>query len=109
MMIRSKQKSKTKHQKKLAKREHQKKEEKNFERSVNKLLAKYDPELIANIEGLTEFCSSSKMEQMFKNYQQLMEDRYNQKIEPSKIPEVQPGAIDPRRNLKTDYFKLNDY
>jgi hypothetical protein len=108
-MIRSKQKSKTKHQKKLAKRERQKKEEKNFERSVNKLLTKYDPELIANIEGLTDFYSSSKMEQMFKNYQQLMEDHYEQKVEPSKIPEVEPGAIDPRKNIKTDYFQLNDY
>ena len=101
--------TKTKHQKKLAKRERQKKEEKNFERSINKLLSNHDPELIANIEGLTDFYSSSKMEQMFKNYQTLMEDRYNQKVEPTKIPDVEPGVIDPRKNLKTDYFKLNDY
>jgi hypothetical protein len=39
------------------------------------------------------------MEQMFKNYQTLMEDRYNQKVEPTKIPDVEPGAIDPRKHL----------
>jgi hypothetical protein len=40
------------------------------------------------------------MEQMFKNYQQLMEDRYEQKVEPSKISDIKPGDVDPRSLIK---------
>ena len=68
---------------------------------MNKLWTEYNPEFIANIEGLKDFYSSSNMEQMFKNYQQFMEDRYEQKVEPSKIPEVEPGAIDPKEKYKS--------
>jgi hypothetical protein len=61
---------KTKQQKKLNKREKVKNEAKNFERSINKLLTKYQPETIERIEGLSDFYPSDKIEQRFKNYQQ---------------------------------------
>jgi hypothetical protein len=90
---------KTKQQRKLNKRERVKNEAKNFERSVNKLLAKYNPETIEKIEGLSDFYPSDKIEQMFRNYQLLMKDHYNQEVQPTKITDIEVGEIDPRQKI----------
>lgn len=85
--------------KKLTKREQDQKHYKNFKRSVEKLTNKYNPCIIYNIDGLTDYVPDSVFDEMTKNYQEHMKNNFNQNVEPKRIPEVKVGEVDPRNSI----------